>query len=73
MRPVSGDRGTVRRARGTDNPFRDRPGWLPRQRYFAAVAALQALADEGMIDRSQITQAMARYGIAPDQPNPWDG
>ena len=42
-------------------------------RHHIAVAALQALADEGMIDRSQITQAMARYGIAPNQPNPWDG
>ena len=42
-------------------------------RHHIAVAALQALADEGMIDRSQVTQAMARYGIAPDQPNPWDG
>ena len=42
-------------------------------RHHIAVAALQALADEGMIDRSQVTQAMARYGIAPDRPNPWDG
>ena len=41
-------------------------------RHHIAVAALQALADEGMIDRSQVTQAMARYGIAPNQPNPWE-
>jgi pyruvate dehydrogenase E1 component len=37
-----------------------------------AVAALQALADEGKLDRSQVIQAMTRYDIAPDQPNPWD-
>lgn len=41
-------------------------------RHHIAVAALQALADEGVVDRAKVQQAIARYGIDPDQPNPWD-
>ena len=42
-------------------------------RHHIAIAALQALADEGALDSSRVTQAIARYGIDPNQPNPWDG
>jgi pyruvate dehydrogenase E1 component len=35
-----------------------------------AVAALKALADEGSIDRSTVTKAMADLGVEPDKPNP---
>ncbi len=41
-------------------------------RHHIAVAALQALADEGTLDRAPVRQALARYGIAPDPPNPWE-
>jgi pyruvate dehydrogenase E1 component len=41
-------------------------------RRHVAVAALKALADEGAIERKLIAQAIARYGIAADRPNPWD-
>ncbi len=41
-------------------------------RHHVAVAALKALADEGVVDRAKVQQAIARYGIDQDQPNPWD-
>ena len=41
-------------------------------RHHLAVVALKALADEGTIDRGRVTQAMVRYGIDPDSPNPWE-
>ncbi len=41
-------------------------------RHHIAVAALKALADEDMIDRANVERAMARYGIDPSLPNPWD-
>lgn len=34
------------------------------------VAVLSALADEGRIDRSVVTEAIVRYGINPDTPDP---
>ncbi|MFL9925517.1 pyruvate dehydrogenase (acetyl-transferring), homodimeric type [Herbaspirillum lusitanum] len=39
-------------------------------RYFVTVAALKSLADEGKIDASVVKQAIAKYGIDPDKPNP---
>ncbi|TCT23868.1 pyruvate dehydrogenase (acetyl-transferring), homodimeric type [Thiobaca trueperi] len=39
-------------------------------RYHIAVAALKALADEGGIPASMVTEAIAKYGIDPDLPNP---
>jgi pyruvate dehydrogenase E1 component len=39
-------------------------------RYFVAIAALKALADEGTIAASVVAQAIAKYGINPDKPNP---
>jgi len=35
-------------------------------------AALKALADDAVIERSVVKQAMARYGIDPATPNPWE-
>ena len=39
-------------------------------RYFVAVASLRALADEGAIPASKVAEAIKRYGINPDKPNP---
>jgi pyruvate dehydrogenase E1 component len=40
-------------------------------RYHVAVAALNALADEGAVDRAKIAQAVTRYGIDAGRPAPW--
>lgn len=40
-------------------------------RYYIAVAALYSLAEEGLIDRKQVTQAMKKYKIDPEKPAPW--
>jgi pyruvate dehydrogenase E1 component len=48
------------------------------RRYFevdraaVVITALKALADNGTIARSQVAEAIARYGVDPDAPNPWD-
>ena len=34
------------------------------------VAALKALVDDGSIDASTVTKAMAELGVDPDKPNP---
>jgi len=39
-------------------------------RYFIAVAALKSLADEGSLSASVVAQAIAKYGINPNKPNP---
>ena len=39
-------------------------------RYYVAVAALKALADDGAVPASVVTQAIKKYGIDPDKPNP---
>ncbi|MCW8890964.1 MAG: pyruvate dehydrogenase (acetyl-transferring), homodimeric type, partial [Sedimenticola sp.] len=39
-------------------------------RYHVAVAALKALADEGIVPVKQVTQAIQQYGIDTDKPNP---
>ena len=39
-------------------------------RYFVAVAALKALADEGSIKPSVVTEAIKKYNINPEKPNP---
>jgi pyruvate dehydrogenase E1 component len=41
-------------------------------RHSIVVAALKALADDGSIERSVAKQALAKYGIDPTRPNPWD-
>ena len=39
-------------------------------RYYVTVAALRALADEGKIDMSIVAQAIEKYGIDANKPNP---
>ena len=39
-------------------------------RNYVAVAALKALADEGKIDKRTVVQAMKKFGIDPEKPNP---
>ncbi|HUY03018.1 MAG TPA: pyruvate dehydrogenase (acetyl-transferring), homodimeric type, partial [Rhodocyclaceae bacterium] len=39
-------------------------------RHFVALAALKALADEGQIEPSRVSEAIAKYGIDPNTPNP---
>jgi pyruvate dehydrogenase E1 component len=41
-------------------------------RRHVAVAALKALADEGAIDAKTVQQAIEKYAIGADRPNPWD-
>jgi hypothetical protein len=36
------------------------------------VSALKALADEERLPASVVDQALTRYAIAADTPNPWD-
>jgi pyruvate dehydrogenase E1 component len=40
-------------------------------RHHVAVAALRALADEGVVERSVVGQAIERYDVDPDVPAPW--
>jgi pyruvate dehydrogenase E1 component len=40
-------------------------------RHHVAVAALKALAEEGAVTAAQVADAIKRYGIDPDRPNPW--
>ena len=39
-------------------------------RYYVAVAALKALADDGKIDAAEVGKAIGKYKIDPEKPNP---
>jgi pyruvate dehydrogenase E1 component len=39
-------------------------------RYYVAVAALKALADEGQVPTAKVSEAINKYGIDPNKPNP---
>ncbi|MFP5406803.1 MAG: transketolase-like TK C-terminal-containing protein, partial [Gammaproteobacteria bacterium] len=39
-------------------------------RHFVVIAALKALADDGEIPQSRVAEAIAKYGINPNKPNP---
>ena len=39
-------------------------------RNWVTVAALKALADEGQLDRSKVAEAIAKYGLDVNKPNP---
>jgi pyruvate dehydrogenase E1 component len=39
-------------------------------RHYVTVAALKALADEGQMDKAKVKEAIVKYGIDPDKPNP---
>jgi pyruvate dehydrogenase E1 component len=40
-------------------------------RHYVAVAALKALADDGKIDMSVVAEAIRKYGIDTERPDPW--
>jgi pyruvate dehydrogenase E1 component len=40
-------------------------------RFYVAVAALKALADEGALPASKVADAMKKYGLDPAKPAPW--
>ena len=40
-------------------------------RHYVTIAALTALADDGLIERSVIASAMQKFGINPEKPAPW--
>ena len=40
-------------------------------RYYVAVAALKALADEGQIKAEQVEAAIRKYGLDTERPDPW--
>ena len=37
---------------------------------YVAISALKALADDGAIDQKTVAEAIKKYGIDPDRPNP---
>ena len=39
-------------------------------RHYVVVAALKGLADDGKIDKKTVVQAMKKFGIDPEKPNP---
>jgi pyruvate dehydrogenase E1 component len=39
-------------------------------RYYITVAALKSLAEEGKIDAKVVAQAVAKYNLDPNKPNP---
>jgi pyruvate dehydrogenase E1 component len=39
-------------------------------RYYVAVTALKALADDGILPMSKVSEAIRKYGIEQDKPNP---
>ncbi|MGA9852598.1 MAG: pyruvate dehydrogenase (acetyl-transferring), homodimeric type [Gammaproteobacteria bacterium] len=39
-------------------------------RRYVTVAALKALADEGQLDKKKVNEAIGKYGINPEKPNP---
>jgi len=40
-------------------------------RYHVAVAALAALAEEGVVEEKKVRAAIEKYGIDPERPDPW--
>jgi pyruvate dehydrogenase E1 component len=40
-------------------------------RFYVAVAALKALADDGAVPAAKVAEAMKKYGIDPSKPAPW--
>ena len=73
IRPYLGDRRYV--TLGTDgygrSDFRRKlREFFEVNRYYVTIAALNALADEGTVDRKLVGEAIKKYGINPDKPNP---
>jgi len=40
-------------------------------RYYVAVAALKALADDGALANDVVAKAIAKYGLDTERPDPW--
>jgi pyruvate dehydrogenase E1 component len=40
-------------------------------RHYIVVAALKALSEEGAVAAAQAAEAIKRYGIDTERPNPW--
>ena len=40
-------------------------------RYYVAVAALKALADDGVVQAAVVAEAIAKYGLDTERPAPW--
>ena len=40
-------------------------------RHYVAIAALKALADDGALPAEKVKQAITKYGIDAEKPNPW--
>jgi pyruvate dehydrogenase E1 component len=40
-------------------------------RHYVVVAALKSLADEGVLPKAKVAEAIATYGIDPERPPPW--
>ncbi len=45
-------------------------GFFEVDRYYVTVAALKSLADEGQMDATKVAEAIAKYGLDADKPNP---
>ena len=45
-------------------------GFFEVDRHYVAVAAMKALADEEALPRSNVTEAIRKYGIDPEKPDP---
>jgi pyruvate dehydrogenase E1 component len=39
-------------------------------RHYVALAALKALADDGLVPAARVREALVKYGIDPNKPNP---
>ena len=39
-------------------------------RHYVTVAALKALADEGQVDKAKVKEAIQKYGLDTNKPNP---
>jgi pyruvate dehydrogenase E1 component len=39
-------------------------------RHYITIAALKALAEDGRIEAERVAQAMGKFGLDPDKPNP---
>jgi pyruvate dehydrogenase E1 component len=75
IRPLM-PQGRAYRVLGTDGFGRSDTRQKLRQffevdRHYVTVAALKALAEEGAVAVGQVAEAIKRYGIDPERPNPW--
>ena len=53
-------------------PGRNCAAFFEIDRHHVAVAALKALADEGTVPTKQVAEAIKKYEINTEAPNPWE-